>query len=59
VSTSSHQPGPTDSRRHSIAESLALIDLIRRLAANRSLPAIETLGRIRDALCAHDEEVSS
>ncbi|HMG28914.1 MAG TPA: hypothetical protein VK585_02190 [Jiangellaceae bacterium] len=43
-----HEPG-----RHGIAELLTLVGVIRRLAFG-TLPPIEALGRIRDAIREYD-----
>jgi hypothetical protein len=40
--------------RHGWAELLTLVGSIRRLAFDRSLPASEALGRIRDAFTDYD-----
>jgi hypothetical protein len=44
---------PPDPGRHGIAELLALVGTIRRLAFG-SLPPIEALGRIRDTFADYD-----
>jgi hypothetical protein len=44
---------PNDPGRHGIAELLALVGEIRRLAFG-ALPPIEALGRIRDAFREYD-----
>jgi hypothetical protein len=46
---------PPEPGRHGIAELLALVGEIRRLAFG-TLPPIEALGRIRDAFHDYDEE---
>ena len=45
------QPG-----RHGIADLLRLVDQVRAVAFDRTLPASEALGRIRDAYREHDHE---
>jgi hypothetical protein len=45
---------PPPEHPHSIAELLALVGAIRRLAFDRTLPGIEALGRIRDAFRDYD-----
>jgi hypothetical protein len=45
---SPHEPG-----RHGIAELLTLVGVIRRLAFG-TLPPVEALGRIRDAIREYD-----
>jgi hypothetical protein len=47
-------PPPDPGRRHGIAEVVALVGVIRRLAFG-NLPPIEALGRIRDAFHDYDE----
>jgi hypothetical protein len=44
---------PAEPERHGIAELLTLVGEIRRLAFG-SLPPIEALGRIRDAIREYD-----
>jgi hypothetical protein len=44
---------PPDPSRHGIAELLTLVTEIRRLAFG-TLPPIEALGRIRDAIREYD-----
>jgi hypothetical protein len=39
---------------HSIADTLALVDRLRRIAYNRSLDPADALRRIRDELGIHD-----
>jgi hypothetical protein len=45
-----HEPG-----RHGWAELLRLVGAVRRLAFDRTLPAPEALGRIRDTFQDYDE----
>ena len=45
-----HQP-----RRHGITELLHLVDGLRRLAFDNTLPPPEALGRIRDAFADYDQ----
>jgi hypothetical protein len=47
---------PHDPGRHGIAELLTLVGVVRRLAFG-SLPPIEALGRIRDAIREYDGDV--
>ena len=42
------------SGHHTWAELLRLVGAVRRLAFDRTLPASEALGRIRDAYRAYD-----
>jgi hypothetical protein len=44
------------SGHHTWADLLTLVGSIRRLAFDRTLPASEALGRIRDAFRSYDEE---
>jgi hypothetical protein len=44
---------PAEPGRHGIAELLALVGVIRRLAFG-TLPPVEALGRIRDAFREYD-----
>ena len=44
-----HDPG-----RHGWADLLTLVRAVRRLAFDRTLPASEALGRIRDAFADYD-----
>jgi hypothetical protein len=46
---SPHEPG-----RHGWADLLRLVGAVRRLAFDRTLPASEALGRIRDAYADYD-----
>ena len=46
---------PSEPGRHGIAEVLRLVDQVRAVAFDRTLPASEALGRIRDALADYDE----
>jgi hypothetical protein len=50
---------PPEPARHGIAESLALIDHLRRLAFDGSLSPDDALRRVRDAFNAHDQEGTS
>ena len=52
-STVSHTFPPAEPGRHGIAELLALVTAIRRLAFG-TLPPAEALGRIRDAIREYD-----
>jgi hypothetical protein len=45
---------PPPEPRHDIGELLALVGAVRRLAFDRTLPASEALGRIRDAYREYD-----
>jgi hypothetical protein len=49
----SHTFPPAEPGRHGIAELLALVTAIRRLAFG-TLPPAEALGRIRDAIREYD-----
>ena len=46
---------PPPEPRHGIAELLTLVGAVRRLAFDRTLPASEALGRIRDAFHDYDQ----
>ena len=46
---------PPPEPRRGIAELLRLVSAVRRLAFDRTLPASEALGRIRDAYRDYDE----
>jgi hypothetical protein len=48
----SHHTSPV---AHGWAELLTLVGAVRRLAFDRTLPASEALGRIRDAFHDYDE----
>jgi hypothetical protein len=45
---------PPPEPRRGIAELLRLVGVVRRLAFDRTLPASEALGRIRDAFADYD-----
>ena len=49
-----HTQPPQPPNRHGIAELLHLVDEVRRLAHDASLPPAEALGRIRDAFNDYD-----
>jgi hypothetical protein len=46
---------PSQPAHHGIAELLTLLDGIRQLAFDHTLPASEALGRIRDAFQDYDQ----
>jgi hypothetical protein len=50
----SHTFPPQQPGRHGWAELLTLVGAVRRLAFDRTLPASEALGRIRDAFTDYD-----
>jgi hypothetical protein len=45
---------PPPDHRHGIADVLALVDRLRRLAYDRSLDADDAMRRIRDEFLVHD-----
>ena len=45
---------PQEPARHGWADLLTLVGSVRRLAFDRTLPASEALGRIRDAFTVYD-----
>jgi hypothetical protein len=49
-------PPPPSQRRHSIAETLRLVDAVNRLAFDPSLQPDDAMRRLRDLLNAHAEE---
>ena len=52
----SHTFPPHEPARHGWAELLALVGAVRRLAFDRTLPAPEAMGRIRDAFHDYDPQ---
>jgi hypothetical protein len=50
----SHTFPPAEPGRHGIAELLALMTAIRRIAYNRSLAPDDAMRRIRDAFAEYD-----
>jgi hypothetical protein len=50
---------PPEPGHHGIAETLRLVDVLRRLAYNRSLAPDDAMRRIRDAFAEHDRPEGS
>jgi hypothetical protein len=46
---------PSEPGRHGITELLRLVGAVRRLAFDSTLPAVEAVGRIRDAFHDYDK----
>lgn len=53
----SHNLPTSPERRHSIADVLALVDRLRRLACDRSLAPDDAMRRIRDEFGVHDGRI--
>jgi hypothetical protein len=52
--TASHNLATAPEPRHSIADVLALVDRLRRIAYDRSLAAADAMREIRDEFGVHD-----
>ena len=50
---------PLEPGCHGWAELLTLVDAVRQLAFDRTLPLVEALGRIRDPYRDYDDPIQS